>query len=171
MLSLENSLKLENHTSQDTILYKLNRGLFANCYSTIHDGLNVLKHIIHAHIRTHIHTHTHTHTQDRSFALRRKFNSRKSRNFIRGRSQQRLRYLYCIHINLPVSSNNRELFGVLAFSWVWQSIWCSRMVNGNLRLLRSLRDVTGEPLSWLVVSLWREDALRKFVQSSYGFRC
>ncbi len=26
-----------------------------------------------------------------------------------------------------------------------------------------MRDVTGEPLSWLPVSLWRDDALRKFV--------
>ncbi len=33
------------------------KGLFANCYSTLYDGLNMLKHIIH----TQAHTHTHTH--------------------------------------------------------------------------------------------------------------
>ncbi len=31
----------------------MKQGLFAKCYSTIHDGLNVIKHI---------HTYAHTHT-------------------------------------------------------------------------------------------------------------
>ncbi len=49
--------------------------------------------------------------------------------------KQRLRYLYGIQVNSAVSSNNRDLFGLVAFSWVWQLIWCSLMVDGNLRLL------------------------------------
>ncbi len=32
--------------------------------------------------------------------------------------KQRLRYLYGIQVNSAVSSNNRDLFGLLAFSWV-----------------------------------------------------
>ncbi len=39
---------------------------------------------------------------------------------------------------------------------------CFRMADGDIQILILLRDVTWEPLSWLVVSLWRNDALRKF---------
>ncbi len=53
-----------------TILSKLNRGLFANCCYTIHDGLNVLKHIICTHTCTHTHTHTHARTHTYTGALR-----------------------------------------------------------------------------------------------------
>ncbi len=80
--------------------------------------------------------------------VRRKFKSSTlllSRNFTRGRSQQRLHYLYCIQINSPVSSNNRDLFGLLAFKLSWSADLVFLRVSAFL--VASLRDVTGEPLS------------------------
>ncbi len=142
-----------------------------------------LKHIhthTHTHTRAHTHTRTHTHTHaygicthtyahtHRSGALR--FEESLSLahfcylvTLTEVDQKQRIRYLCCIHINSQVSRHNRDLFGILAFSWVWKLLWCFRVVDGNLQLMTSLRDVTGEPLSWLAVSLWRDDGLRKFV--------
>ncbi len=147
---LANSLKLENHTSQDIILSKWNRGLFANCYYTMHGGLNVLKHITH--------THTHTHTQG---VLQ--FEERVLRLA-----------LICYLITLPevdhsrffaiftayryihqFPANNRDLFGLLAFKLSW---------TADLVFPRGRWDTSGAAgrvvawchwgtLSWLAVSL------------------
>ncbi len=56
-----------------------------------------------------------------------------------------------------MKSAYRDMFGLLAFSWVWQLIWCFRMfpcVSAWSMETSSccwlLRDVTGEALLWLV---------------------
>ncbi len=90
----------------------MKQGLFANCYSTIHDKLNLIKHI-HTHTHTYIYTHTHTDQFEESLRLT-LFCYLVTLNEVD--HKQRLRYLYCIQINSPVFSNNRDLFGLLAFS-------------------------------------------------------
>ncbi len=65
------------------------------------------------HTKTYIQTHTHMHTHTGQFeeslwlALL---------TLTEVDHKQILCYLYCIQINSPVSSNNRDLFGLLAFS-------------------------------------------------------
>ncbi len=75
---MANDKKITHHKSP----FFLNEtGLFANCYSTINDGLNIIKHI------KHTHTYTHTHKE---FAVCREFEASTlllSRNFTRGGSQ------------------------------------------------------------------------------------
>ncbi len=76
--SLANYFKLENHTAQDTILFKWNKFFYLLLF------YNTWTKRTKTHIHTYTYAHTYAHTQVRSFAVWRKFKTSTlllSRNF------------------------------------------------------------------------------------------
>ncbi len=139
MRSLTNSLKLENHTAQDIILYKWNKVYLLTV---------ILQYYVK---RTNTYTHMHTHKE-----------------FCGLKRDLRLT-LFCYLVTLPEEDHsrdfaiftayrsihqqqkdNRDLFGLLAFSWVvsWSGVSTYFLETSGCWL----RDVTGETLLWLAVA-------------------